>query len=246
MTTPLSLQPPVVFLDFDGTVSRCDVVDVILSAYAGRAWLEVERQWQAGAIGSRECLREQMALVRASRQQIDSLLDDVELDPGFLPLLHMCARRGVPVHIVSDGFDYCIRRILQRGGPHAAGLLRDGHVYASHMEPSEAGAWIVDFRFPADVCEHGCATCKPWAMQQLNRDRRPAIFVGDGLSDRYAARWADMVFAKTSLAGFCRDQGIPHYPFDDLGHVAAQIDRILRTAEVTALPETPFTKGMGT
>ena len=235
MTTPPSVQP-VVFLDFDGTVSRCDVVDAVLTAYAGSAWLAVEQQWQAGAIGSRECLREQMSLVRASRQQIDSLLDDIEMDAGFVPLLEMCGRRGVPVHIVSDGFDYFIRRILQRCGPEASRLLRGTQIYASHLESSEAGPWLADFRFPANVCGHGCATCKPWAMQHLNPDGLPAIFVGDGLSDRYAARSADVVFAKTGLAAFCADQKIPHHRYSDLADVAEHIDDMLRTASSAVLP----------
>ena len=232
----MSVPPPAVFLDFDGTVSRCDVVDAVLTAYAGDAWLEVEAQWQAGAIGSRECLREQMSLVRASRQQIDSLLDDVEIDAGFVPLLETCARRGMPVHIVSDGFDYFIHRILQRCGPDASRHMLDTQIYASHLSSSETGEWLVDFQFPANVCEHGCATCKPWAMQHLNPDRLPAIFVGDGLSDRYAARGADVVFAKTGLAAFCVDQKIPHHRYDDLADVAAQIDDMLRTASSAVLP----------
>jgi 2-hydroxy-3-keto-5-methylthiopentenyl-1-phosphate phosphatase len=225
------LRRPTLFLDFDGTVSRCDVVDAILTEYAGPAWLEVERQWQAGAIGSRECLRQQMGLVRASREQMDSLLDAVEVDEGFVPLLEMCGRRGIPVHIVSDGFDYCIRRILRRTGPDAAHLLRGLHIYASHLAPSEADRWVVDFSFPATVCEHGCATCKPWAMRQLNPNRRPAIFVGDGLSDRYAVRSGAVVFAKTGLATFCEDQNIPHHRYGSLRHVAAQIDDMMSAAQ---------------
>ena len=187
-----------------------------------------------------------MGFVRASRQQIDTLLDGVQVDAGFVPLLELCAGRGIPVHIISDGFDYCIRRILQRSGPDASRLLRHTQIYASHLEPSEAGPWLVDFQFPSQGCEHGCATCKPWAMQQLNPDRGPAIFVGDGLSDRYAARSADVVFAKTGLAVFCADQKIPHHRYDDLGHVAAQIDELLRAPSTAVLPEPRFTKGMGT
>ena len=66
---------PVVFLDFDGTISRCDVVDAILEAYADPGWLQIEATWQAGGIGSRECLRAQMSLVRATRASLDRLLD---------------------------------------------------------------------------------------------------------------------------------------------------------------------------
>src|SRR5437773_924927 len=86
----------------------------ILEAFADPAWLEIEDAWLSGRIGSRECLTRQMALVSATRDQVDQLLDEIGVDPGFAMLLETCAARAVPVHIVSDGFDYCIDRILGR------------------------------------------------------------------------------------------------------------------------------------
>src|SRR6267142_4367413 len=106
------LQKPVLFLDFDGTISRRDAVDAILETYADPKWLTFEAEWCAGRMGSRDCLRAQMALVRATRKQIDELLDEIGIDPGLVALLEMCATHDLPAHIVSDGFDYCIRRIL--------------------------------------------------------------------------------------------------------------------------------------
>jgi hypothetical protein len=35
------------------------------------------------------------------------------------------------------------------------------------------------------------------------------VFVGDGESDRYAAGYADVVFAKRSLVRYCLEQGWP-------------------------------------
>jgi 2,3-diketo-5-methylthio-1-phosphopentane phosphatase len=234
----VSLSSLILFLDFDGTISRCDVVDVILEAYADRAWLDVERQWQGGTIGSRDCLRAQIGLVRASREQMNALLDRVEVDAGFLPLLETCARHRIPVHIVSDGFDYCIARILERCGPDVNRLLRGAKICASHLESLSGDRWIADFPFADSLCEHGCATCKPRAMQRLNPARASSFFVGDGLSDRYAARSADVVFAKASLAAFCAEQGVPHNRFDTLAQVATQLDDPLRVVPVAAPPHT--------
>ena len=58
-------------------------------------------------------------------------------------------------------------------------------------------------------------------MRLLNRADAPCIFVGDGLSDRYAAAKADIVFAKDSLAAHCRKQAIGYVPFNELDEVAA-------------------------
>src|ERR1017187_741565 len=105
---------PIVFLDFDGTITRRDATDAILEAYADPQWLRIEDEWKNGRINSRDCLIAQMALVQATPGQIDALLDGIDVESGFVTLLETCAAHGVPVHILSDGFDYCIPRILSR------------------------------------------------------------------------------------------------------------------------------------
>jgi 2-hydroxy-3-keto-5-methylthiopentenyl-1-phosphate phosphatase len=217
-------EAPVVFLDFDGTISNRDVVDVILERHADPRWLVIEREWQAGRLGSRECLRQQLALVRATPREIDALLAEIEIDAGLVPLVESCARHAVPLHIVSDGFDYCIERILARLPAAVKRCLAATRVSASHLECSGGSLWRTAFPFYSEPCAHGCATCKTAVMQALNPDGAAAVFVGDGLSDRYAAGVADVVFAKHRLAGFCAGALIPHIEYRDLSAVAAFLD----------------------
>ena len=220
------LQTPILFLDFDGTISRRDAVDAILETYADPKWLTFEAEWSAGRIGSRDCLRAQMSLVRASRKQIDALLDEIGIDEYLVPLLEMCAMQDIPAHIISDGFDYCIRRILSGASRRVAALMRGGRVCAAHLE-SRGHLWRTEFPFFHQTCGHGCATCKPAVMRLLNQTNAPAIFVGDGLSDRYAVESADLVFAKGALASYCTANSIEHLPFQTLEEVATHIDRWL-------------------
>src|SRR5882762_7793307 len=124
----------ILFLDFDGTITRRDAVDAILEAYADPEWLTFESEWREGHLGSRDCLRAQMGLVRASREQLDALLDEIEIDEGLIPLLEVCAAHNIPAHIVSDGFDYCIRRILSRASRRVHALLRGARICASRLE----------------------------------------------------------------------------------------------------------------
>jgi 2,3-diketo-5-methylthio-1-phosphopentane phosphatase len=223
MTEP---QTPMLFLDFDGTISRRDAVDVILETYADPNWLTFEEEWRAGRIGSRDCLRAQIDLVRASRKQLDALLDEIGIDEDLIALLEMCAMQNIPAHIISDGFDYCIRRILSGANKRIASFLRGGRVCAAHLE-SRGRLWCTEFPFFHQTCGHGCATCKPAVMRLLNKTNAPAIFVGDGFSDRYAVESADLVFAKDGLAEYCTEQSIEHTPFQNLGEVTAHIDRWL-------------------
>jgi 2-hydroxy-3-keto-5-methylthiopentenyl-1-phosphate phosphatase len=222
--TELQTPKAILFLDFDGTITRRDAVDAILEAYADPEWLTFESEWREGRMGSRDCLRAQMGLVRASRKQLDALLDEIEVDEGLIALLEMCAAHNVPAHIISDGFDYCIRRVLSRASRRVHALLRGARVCASRLE-ARGQLWRTSFPFFQQTCAHGCATCKPAVMRLLNPTNAPALFVGDGLSDRYAVDSADLIFAKHGLATYCNENGIEYASFTDLNDVAAHLDR---------------------
>jgi len=214
-------QTPILFLDFDGTISQRDVTDVILEQYADGKWQAAETAWRGGRIGSRACLSEQMSLVQATRSQLHALLEAIELDEGLATLLDLCQTRNVTAHIISDGFDYCIKRILARRVNGRRSAIHS--VCASHLDLNRR-PWRTEFPFFRQSCAHGCATCKPAVMRLLNPTNAPAIFVGDGLSDRYAAECADLVFAKNDLASYCRDNSIEHIEYTTLSEVEKQIE----------------------
>jgi 2,3-diketo-5-methylthio-1-phosphopentane phosphatase len=229
MMLEAAVQKPILFLDFDGTVSERDAIDAILEEFADERWLGVEEEWKSGRIGSRECLARQMEFVRAAPRELDALLSSIKLDEGFGALLDACARLDVSVNILSDGFDYCIRRILAGASePHVKKLLRGVRVYSSHLAHAGGGRWQTEFPHYRSPCAHGCATCKPTVMNQLNPREATSVFVGDGLSDAYAAREADLVFAKKSLALFCREQGITHTVYASLNDVATRLEELVR------------------
>ena len=70
-------------------------------------------------------------------------------------------------------------------------------------------------------------------MSLLNRGGA-TIFVGDGLSDKYAASTADLVFAKDKLADYCRKEQIRHLPYSNLDDVAVQLEELLDSNIATA------------
>ena len=137
------------------------------------------------------------------------------------------------MHIVSDGFDSCIERILSGAGPLVARALDHVRVFSSRLV-NAGGSWQVEFPFFSEPCAHGCATCKPAVMQALNPTGGRAIFVGDGLSDKYAAQSADLIFAKGKLADYCREANLSYVLYDDLGRVALYLDSLLRAAAFEA------------
>jgi 2-hydroxy-3-keto-5-methylthiopentenyl-1-phosphate phosphatase len=222
-------QKPIVFCDFDGTVTQEDVTDRILEELADPGWRQLEAAWVQGMIGSRECLERQMALVRSSSKQLNTLIDSIALDPCFSSFYEFTEQAAIPFYILSDGFDYVIKRVLRRAG--ADGELRNGkHLFTSSMEIEDNRARV---SFPHDprVCEHGCATCKPSIIRRLRRNHRPVIFIGDGLSDRFAVAESDLVFAKKQLLAHCRKHEIGCIPFETFAEVESTLESMFGQPE---------------
>jgi 2-hydroxy-3-keto-5-methylthiopentenyl-1-phosphate phosphatase len=223
---------PIVFCDFDGTVTQADVTDCILEELADPSWRELEAAWVGGLMGSRECLERQMALVRASSKELNALIDGIAVDPGFAGFYRFTEKCGLPFYILSDGFDYVIRRILRRAG--ADGELRNGkHLFTSALQ-LEGSRVRVSFPHGARVCEHGCATCKAAIIRRVGRGHQPVIFIGDGLSDRFAVEEADLVFAKKQLLAHCRKKNIDCLPFDTFADIEATLKELLAVSSAPA------------
>jgi 2,3-diketo-5-methylthio-1-phosphopentane phosphatase len=214
-----------VFSDFDGTIAQLDITDVILERFADPVWHEIEEEWVRGRIGSRECLRRQMLLVRASADDLDALIDSIPLDPGFAAFHRWTRLGGIPFYVVSDGFDYVIRRVLRTCGVNGE-LLNGSHLFSSAMRVRGASL-SVDFPHWPAGCEHGCATCKPEVIRRIRGMHSPVIFIGDGLSDRFSVSEASIVFAKDKLLDYCLDHGLRCRPFSDFSEIQRELESLL-------------------
>ncbi len=191
--------------DFDGTIAKVDVTDAVLTRFAEPQWEDVEADWKAGKIGSRECMALQIALIRASRAELDAFLDTVEIDPSFPAFVADCRARNVPIRVVSDGLDYAIRRILGRHG------LGDLPIAANHLVETAPGQWKLEFPYFRQSCSALSGTCK--CMLAAENGPRRTLLIGDGTSDFCLANDADYVFAKHKLLTHCLQKGIPHRAF---------------------------------
>ena len=225
-----NLKTPIVFCDFDGTITQLDVTDQILSQLAHPSWREIEQQWMQGLIGSRECLERQIALVDAPVEELHAAIDGVPLDSDFTAFCKFARKKRLPLYILSDGFDYVIRRVLKRAGVDRQ--FKSGtNLFASAIRV-EGRRLVPSFPHLPGPCAHGCATCKAALIRVLAEGRRPVIFVGDGMSDRFAVEFADVVFAKRHLLAHCRENGIACHPFETFKDVQLTLEKLLAPAPV--------------
>jgi 2,3-diketo-5-methylthio-1-phosphopentane phosphatase len=209
-----------VFCDFDGTISIEDATDMVLSRFAGSEWEDIERQWKQGFIGSGECMRRQIALIQASRKDLDALLNTVSIDAGFKEFLSYCSLSDLPVTIVSDGVDYFIRHILARQG------IDDLRIVANVLSYRFAQGRESYSLFPSPTatgCMSGSGVCKCRVVKSAELQ----IYIGDGRSDFCVADKVDLVFAKAKLADYCDDRGIPYVGFENFTDLLPKMKAIL-------------------
>jgi 2-hydroxy-3-keto-5-methylthiopentenyl-1-phosphate phosphatase len=199
-----------VFVDFDGTISPLDTTDLLLDRFADPHWRNIEDEWTAGRIGSRECMGRQIELVRASPEQLEAFVASIEIDPGFPGFVRQCRELGHRVTVVSDGVDLTVGAVLRRAG-------LDLPFHANTLEWVGGGRWRLSFPHANSRCLFLAGNCK---CQFAATERRMArIVIGDGRSDFCLASWADLVLAKGALAAHCLRRSLPHFAFNDFTEV---------------------------
>lgn len=200
--------PPVsnwtILCDFDGTVSVEDITDSLLERFARPGWQAIEQAWRRGEMGSHDCMAQQVALLEASREEMDAHLDGMSIDRAFPLFAEAAQEAGMPLSIVSDGLDYAIRRIL---GQHGLGDLP---VIANRLEVVGENGWQLDFPYGSPGCRSG--NCKCSCAGRARAERKRVLLIGDGASDFCVAGEVDLVFAKHRLIEHCRAAGIPYVP----------------------------------
>lgn len=200
-------------IDFDGTLSPDDTVDKLLERHADPAWEALENDWLSGRISALECMREQIALVRANRISLEKFFRGITIDPAFRDFW-LYVREFAEVAIVSDGLDHAIQIALQ--GSALSGLP----VFANRLNFIAPEKLSLDFPHRKNDCRGGNGVCKCAIASELAKTHGgPIILVGDGKSDACLAASADTVFAKGSLIKHCQQKGIQYTSFSDFSDV---------------------------
>jgi 2,3-diketo-5-methylthio-1-phosphopentane phosphatase len=206
-------KSPIVFLDFDNTITSLDVLDAVIGRFSiDQKWMAFEEAWKEGKIGSRQCLEAQLRSVRVTRADLAKYVKQIPLDPFALKLFQTLRRQRIPFMIVSDSFTVIIRTILRHYG------IRQAKVFANELK-FKKDRLIPAFPFHSKDCRRRCAHCKK--IHVLEHKDKTTIYVGDGLSDVCPALESDIVFAKDSLASHLELERKFHTVFCDLGDVCA-------------------------
>jgi 2,3-diketo-5-methylthio-1-phosphopentane phosphatase len=217
--------PIAILVDFDGTVALTDVSDTVMAAYVPGRWEEIVEKYDEGLLGSRDLMTWEVSLIRTEPERLLATAGAQPHDPDFAPFVRRAWAAGIPVEVVSDGFGFFIRPALERLG------LPDLPVTTARTTFRGRRARI---EFPNGHPEcFVCGTCKRNRVLAHQDAGRGVVFIGDGESDRYAAGYSDLVFAKRSLVSICDREGWPYRPWQDF----AELDRWLALTVAAAVAD---------
>ena len=222
-------QPPIaVLVDFDGTIARGDVTAAVMRANLapGRAlpWDEGSRlTWP-------DMMREAADRFPVEPGRLLAAAARIPLDRSFPRLAACASSAGVVMEVVSDGFGFFIAPALER--------LDAGWVPIASGDTQFGPARTrVEFPHGNPDCA-ACGTCKRNRVLAHQAAGRRVVFVGDGESDRYAAGYADVVFAKDGLVGICEANGLVYRAWTTFDDVTAWLAEQLAafTADPASAP----------
>lgn len=195
-----------VFLDFDGTMTVQDSGDYLLRHLARPEWRAIDERYDAGEIGSLECMTSEWAcLPRDDPERLLAVARESGLDPGTRDLVNWLRQRGARIVVLSDGFGFYAEEVGRELGLP---------VITNRVNWSTGE---IEFPNRRPECECGlCGTCKRAPFRTARAEGRTIVFVGDGTSDTLAAPLADVLFAKGQLAEWCERHGVRYTPYRTL------------------------------
>ena len=127
---------PVLFFDFDNTLTQGDVLDDLIERYSpNEFWRDWENAWAKGDLPARDCLRLQVENMRVPRARLLEDVARVRIDPSFAEIVDWARRHQVEVQIVSDSFLPLIRHILHANGIAGIPVLANRLEFANRSCP---------------------------------------------------------------------------------------------------------------
>lgn len=212
-----------IFCDFDGTITLYDAwIEMCDMFITNREeWARNTKQYVEGKIGNQEVFLKDCSLITSfDIQKYNTMLDKQRIDPGFSNFYRFCKDNMIPLTILSEGMDYAISRILKNNKLEIP-------FYSNKMVFTEDKSFFtVEFPY-ADADCIKCGISKRNMLMNMTADDEVSVYIGDGLSDIYVVHYADIVFAKKTLASYCWKNNITYFDYQTFGDITRKLEKIL-------------------
>lgn len=202
---------PVIFCDFDGTITNNDNIVQIMEEFGPPEAEEIKQQILGQKISIQDGVRQLFSLLPSRKREeiINFVLNDANIRNGFAEFVAYAKEHNIPFYVVSGGIDFFLHPVLEKFGPFEK-------IYCNKADFSgETIAIHYPYACDDNCLSGGCGCCKPSIIRTLSADDSYRIVIGDSITDLEAAKMADAVLARDYLIKKCEELNIKYTPFTD-------------------------------
>jgi 2-hydroxy-3-keto-5-methylthiopentenyl-1-phosphate phosphatase len=219
-----------IFCDFDGTVTKKDVWVDALGKFItdkdkfGKLCVDFEK----GKITARECIKHELELIdNFNFKTFDSYIEKQELDEYFPEFVEYCRMNKYGITLLSEGLDYYIKFVLDKFGLKL-NYYSNSMVIEDFSESSGSKIKLsCEFPYSDENCTY-CGMSKRNILINNTNDyeNEISVFIGDGVSDFCVSNYADIVFAKNTLASYCWKNNITYFEYRNFNDIISKLEKL--------------------
>ncbi|GIP37419.1 2-hydroxy-3-keto-5-methylthiopentenyl-1-phosphate phosphatase [Paenibacillus sp. J31TS4] len=223
--TTRSGKKPIVFCDFDGTITVNDNIVEIMKHFHPPGYEKLMAQVTRREMSVREGVGRMFALLRSDQKEeiVAFAKASIRIREGFPELLAYCKEKDIDFLVTSGGIDFFLLPALEPFD------LKPEQIYCNASDFS--GEHIkVTWPHPCDEeCDNngGCGMCKTTIIRSYPSARYVKFMIGDSISDFPGSKQVDYIFARSHLAEECRSLGMPYMGYETFHDVIRQLDQLL-------------------
>jgi len=222
-STSLFPRKPVLFCDFDGTITMNDNIIAAMKHFNPPGWDAIVNEIIAEKKSVKQGVGEMFALLPSSMKEAikDYIVTNAGIRDGFPELLAWCKAHDVPFYVTSGGIDFFVYPLLEPFGIPA------DHIYCNGSDFSGDRIRITWPHDCDEFCDNrgNCGMCKTAVIRRYAKDEYYRILIGDSVTDFPGAKIVDLVFSRSHLTDKCRELGLPHIPFGTFHDVIRHLDQ---------------------
>lgn len=205
----------VIFSDFDGTITQKDSTVELVNKFGGKVNRDAENLYIAGKANNREVISLHYSTLNLSVQKYYEVIHSMPLDPSFRRFYETLGSMGIKIHVITGSIARAIKDYFYQAG------FADIAVHGNRMRIKNGRVLFSPaHKIENTLCLEGCcANCKSAWVEKYHHRNKKIIYIGDGLTDTCVSGYADLLFAKDSLARYCEKQKMNFVPFNNFGDI---------------------------
>ncbi len=215
----------IIFSDYDGTITKRDVIVTIMERFAPPEWVSIkDKILYERTIKLKDGIEMLFNLIDSSkRTEIEKYIKDtVSLRDGFKEFIGFCKEKKIKFNVLSGGLDFHIEPIIEN-------FKNDVEIYCNKADFNFEKIKINYKYLPKNCTLCGdCGCCKIEIIEKYPKENYFRIVIGDSLTDLSPSRVADLIFARSDLKKYLDEEGIKYIPFETFFDVKDKIKKLFK------------------